>query len=153
MSSLSLPVVRQELTVIKRPSRESLDQPVVKVLCRLEPCGALVDLCWRRSIQRKFPSILNKVHTGSLVYATGTFAATIYKQSDALLVLKSIDAFKIDAPRSREFQYGDGCYVPVIDESERRLWYSYKIMYEKKVELAKITERLEKMNISVEDTE
>lgn len=146
MSSFSLPLDRQELTVIKNPGRNAPTQPVVKILCRLEPCGGLVQLCWRRSSRRPFPEILNRVEQGSVIFASGRFGATICRVSDALLVLKSIDAHAVIERENREFR--DGCSLPLIDDSREKR-RSHQIKYlEKKVELDKVMEKLEKMGIS-----
>jgi hypothetical protein len=146
MSSFSVPVERVELSVIKRPSRDDLNQPVIKILCRLEPYGSLVELCWRRSTRRPFPEILNGVDQGSVLFVSGRFAATICKYSNALLVMKSIDARKIIERESRDFQ--DGCSLPLVVESEQKSLSLRIKYYETKVELNKVMERLEKMKIS-----
>jgi len=146
MSSYSLPVYKVELTVLVKPSRNDLRQPVIKILCRLEPYGHLVELCWRRSSRITFPEILNRVDRRSVVFVTGRFSATIYKQSSDLVYLKSIDAEKIVDRESRNYQ--DGCTLAVVDDSEEQRRILEIKYYKAKVELNKVTESLEKMKIS-----
>ena len=146
MSSFSLPVDRQEVTVIKKPGRNAKTQPVIKILCRLEPCGGLVDVCWRRTSRRPFPEVLNRVEQGSVIFVTGRFGATVCRISDALLVLKSIDIREVIEREHRVFE--DGCSVPLIDDSEEKSLAHHIKYYEKKIELTRLMEKLGSMSVS-----
>lgn len=146
MSSFTLPVFRQELTVIKRPGLINKDQPVIKFLCRLEPGGGLVDLCWRRSTRLLFPDVLNKVEQGSVIFVTGLFAATICRVSGVCLVLKSIDIESVTERAHRKFK--DGCDVPLKDDREEKLLARNIKYLEKKIELDRLMKKLGAMSVS-----
>lgn len=146
MSSFSLPVECVELTVVKPPSRVDETQPVIIYLCRLEPYGCLVELRWNRSSRRPFPETLKGVKQGSIIFVTGRFSGTLFKYSGDLLFMKSIAARKVTDREYRNYQ--DGCSVPVRDDSyEKNLSLGIKY-FEKRVELDRILERMEKMKIS-----